>query len=119
MRTNNRPLRLAFYLGLLTLIASTAGAGWVLSRSRAGHGSAVGPAPAEPALVCFGYVDAAAGVTALAPLVPGRVARVAVQENETVKAGSVLVHLDDRLAQLRLRQAEANLAAAREQFALA
>jgi multidrug resistance efflux pump len=119
MGIKNHPLRLIICLGLLTLIASMVGAGWVLSRSGAGHGSVAEPAPTEPALVCFGYVDAAGGVASLAPLVPGRVARVAVQENETVKAGSVLVQLEDRLARDRLRQAEANLAAAREQFALA
>ncbi|HEY1376966.1 MAG TPA: biotin/lipoyl-binding protein [Gemmataceae bacterium] len=53
------------------------------------------------------------------PLVAGRVTRVEVQENESVKAGSVLIRLDDRLAQARLRQAEAGLAAAREQLAQA
>jgi multidrug resistance efflux pump len=47
------------------------------------------------------------------------VTRVEVQENESVKAGSVLIRLDDRLAQARLRQAEAGLAAAREQLAQA
>ena len=49
----------------------------------------------------------------------GRVVRVEVQENEQVKAGSVLIRLDDRLAQFRVRQAEASLAAAREQLAQA
>jgi multidrug resistance efflux pump len=116
MRTKWRPLHLAFYLGLATLIASTVGAGWVLSHSRAGHSPTVLSDPAEPALVCFGYVDGPAGVTALAPLVAGRVTRVEVQENEPVKAGSVLIRLDDRLAQFRLRQVEASLAAAREQL---
>ena len=119
MSPKYRPLRLACYLGLVTLIASTVGAGWVLSRSRAGHSHTVLSDPAEPALVCFGYVDGPAGVTALTPLVAGRVTRVEVQENEPVKAGSVLIRLDDRLAQFRLRQVEASLAAAREQLAQA
>ena len=119
MRTKWRPLHLAFYLGLVTLIASTVGAGWVLSHSRVGRSPAVPSDPAEPALVCFGYVDGPAGVTVLAPLVSGRVTRVEVQENEPVKAGSVLIRLDDRLAQFRLRQVEASLAAAREQLAQA
>jgi multidrug resistance efflux pump len=116
MRTEWRPVRLAFYLGFVALIASTVGAGWVLSRSRAGHSSTILSDPAEPAVVCFGYVDGPGGVTALAPLVAGRVTRVEVQENEPVKAGSVLIRLDDRVAQFRLRQAEASLAAAREQL---
>src|SRR5579884_2445597 len=119
MRTKWRPLHLAFYLGLVTLIVSTVGAGWVFSRSRVGHSPAVLSDPAEPVLVCFGYVDGPAGVTALAPLVAGRVTRIEVQENETVKAGSVLIRLDDRLAQFRLRQVEASLSAAREQLAQA
>src|SRR5436305_9016333 len=119
MRTKWRPLHVAFYLGLVTLIASTVGAGWVLSHSRAGHSPAALSDPAEPALVCFGYVDGPAGVTPLTPLVAGRVTRVEVRENEPVKAGSVLVRLDDRPAQFRLRQVEASLAAAREQLAQA
>jgi HlyD family secretion protein len=116
MRTKWRPLHLALHLGLVTLIASTVGAGWVISHSRAGHSPTVPPDPAEPALVCFGYVDGPVGVTALVPLVAGRVTRVEVKENEPVKAGSVLIRLDDRLAQFRLRQVEASLAAAREQL---
>jgi len=48
--------------------------------------------------------------------VAGRVTRVEVQENEPVKAGSVLIRLDDRLAQFRFRQVEASLTAAREQL---
>jgi HlyD family secretion protein len=119
MRTRWRPLCLALCLGLVTLIASTAGAVWVHSRSQAGHPPTVPPDPAEPALVCFGYVDGPAGVTSLTPLVAGRVSRVEVRENETVKAGSVLVRLDDRPARFRLGQVEASLAAAREHLAQA
>ena len=116
MRPKWRPLRLAICLGVVTLVVSTLGAGWVISHSRAEHSSTVPSDPAEPALVCFGYVDGPAGVTPMTPLVAGRVTRVEVQENEAVKAGTVLVRLDDRLAQFRLRQVEASLAAAREQL---
>ncbi len=119
MRTKWRPLLFALGLGLGTLIASTVGAVWVHSRSQAGHPPTVPSDPAEPAVVCFGYVDGPAGVTPLTPLVAGRVTRVEVRENESVKAGSVLVRLDDRPAQFRLRQVEASLAAAREQLAQA
>jgi len=117
MSTKWRPLDIAFYLGLATLIVSTVGAGWVLSHSPTGHSPAVPSDAVEPALVCFGYVDGPAGVTALAPLVAGRVTRVEVQENEGVTAGKVLVRLDDRIAQFRLRQVEASLTVAREQLA--
>ncbi|HTK74350.1 MAG TPA: biotin/lipoyl-binding protein [Gemmataceae bacterium] len=119
MSTKWRSLRLAYSLGLVTLIASSVGAGWVVNRSRAGHSPTILSEPVEPAIVCFGYVDGPSGVTALAPLVAGRVTRVEVQENEPVIAGSVLIRLDDRLAQFRLRQVEASLAAAREQLAQA
>jgi multidrug resistance efflux pump len=119
MRTKWRPLQLALCLGLVTLMASTVGAGWVLSRSRAEHSPTVLSDSAEPAVVCFGYVDGSSGVTSLVPLVAGRVTRVEVRENEPVKAGSILIRLDDRLARFRLRQAEASLAAAGEQLAQA
>lgn len=119
MKAKWRPLHVAVYVGLVTLIASTVGAGWVINHSRAGHSPTVASDSAEPAIVCFGYVDGPAGVTALAPLVAGRVTRVEVEENEAVKAGSVLIRLDDRVAQFRLRQVEASLSAAREQLAQA
>jgi len=45
------------------------------------------------------------------------VTRIEVQENEPVTAGSVLIRLDDRVAQFRLRQVEASLAVAREKLA--
>src|SRR5437879_3957094 len=104
MRTKWRPFRLTVCLGLVTLIASAVGAVWVHSRSQAGNPPTVSSDLAEPALVCFGYVDGPAGVTALAPLVAGRVTQVEVQENDPVKAGTVLIRLDDRLAQFRLGQ---------------
>jgi multidrug resistance efflux pump len=59
------------------------------------------------------------GVTALKPAVPGRVVSVAARENEQVRAGDVLVQLDDCAARLRVRQAEADVQAARERLRLA
>ena len=52
MRTEWRPLHLAFYLGLATLIASTVGAGWVLSRypGRAFPHGSVGSCGTSPCL---------------------------------------------------------------------
>lgn len=44
--------------------------------------------------------------------VPGYVLEVAVQENQTVKAGDLLVRLDDRELKARLAQAEADYAGA-------
>jgi multidrug resistance efflux pump len=119
MRTKWRLFRLALFVGAVTLIASTVGAIWVHNRSHAELPTSVVSDSLKPALVCFGYVDGPAGVTSLAPLVAGRVTQVEVQENEPVKAGAVLIRLDDRLAQFRLGQVQASLLAAREQLAQA
>ena len=54
-------------------------------------------------------------ITPIAPKVQAFVARVLVDDNRTVKAGETLVVLDDKDLQLRLRQAEADLAQARAQ----
>src|SRR5207244_314359 len=68
---------------------------------------------ADQSLVCFGHVDLEQGVAALYPLLPGRVTKVEVRETEAVRAGTVLLRLDDQLARLRVKQAAANLEAAR------
>src|SRR5262245_48211535 len=50
-------------------------------------------------------------VTVIAPKVDGYVAEVLVQDFASVKAGQVLVRLDDRIYEQRLAQARSNLAA--------
>ncbi|PZU07764.1 HlyD family secretion protein [Sphingomonas sp.] len=50
--------------------------------------------------------------TVIAPQVSGYVMRVLVRDYETVKAGQVLVTIDDRVYRARVEQARANLAAA-------
>ena len=52
-------------------------------------------------------------VTVMAPRVPGLIAVVAVADNQTVKAGDLLVQIDDRTYRARLARAEAAVAAAR------
>lgn len=52
-------------------------------------------------------------VTSLAPKVAGYVAAVAVEDNETVRAGDILFRIDDRDYRARLAQAVANVEAAR------
>jgi len=71
------------------------------------------------ALVCLGHVDVEDGVTALNPMQPGRVVEVAVREGQTVKAGAVLIRLDDQQARLVVRQAEGELKVARARLAQA
>jgi membrane fusion protein (multidrug efflux system) len=72
--------------------------------------------PSTQSVVCFGYVDVEHVVTPLYPLAPGRVVKVEVRESQPVEAGTVLVQLDDRLARLRFREAEADLEAAKAQL---
>lgn len=56
-------------------------------------------------------------VTTLAPQVAGHVAEVLVQDHDMVKAGDLLVWIDDRTAREKVAQAETGLAA--QQVALA
>lgn len=54
-------------------------------------------------------------VTLISPRVPGQVARLAVTDNQEVKAGDVLVEIDPRDYEASLSQAKADLAAASSQ----
>jgi multidrug resistance efflux pump len=84
---------------------------------RAAASAVAAPQAAEDLdVVCVGYADMEHGVAALDPVVPGRVLRVEARENERVRAGAVLVQLDDRAARLRVRLAEADLKAAQERL---
>jgi multidrug resistance efflux pump len=75
------------------------------------------PGDDEPeGVICFGYVDLEAGLTALSPARTGKVTAVLVRENQKVKAGDVLLRLDDEPIRLRVRQAEAELAEARSRL---
>ncbi len=90
--------------------------------TRFGRVSAAAPAAAESAagdeaVACFGHVDVNHGVTSLYPTQPGRVAAVLVEEEQAVKAGDVLVRLEDTVPALRVAEARADLAAARAQLA--
>src|SRR4051812_41402386 len=85
---------------LAVLAASLVGAGWAV-RSRSGARSqddraAQAPAgQATPVLICLGVADFDGGVLSLYPSVPGRVAEVPVAENDVVRAGAVLLRIDD------------------------
>ncbi len=113
----SRPVH-TWFVGLALLAASIAGATWVL-HSRAGEGPPKEGSTAPPTagrgertVTCFGHVDVEGGVTALYPLQPGRVTEVLVREDESVKAGAVLFRMEDRLAQLRVQEAQADVDAA-------
>ncbi len=56
-------------------------------------------------------------VTIISPQLAGYVKEVAVQDFETVKAGDLIVQIDDRIYEQRLRQAQAALAGQRANLA--
>ncbi len=111
-----------FWILLLVLTTgSTFGVAFLLGKSTVPR---IGTRPAYPSsdeslLVCLGYVDLEHGVTSLAPLQPGRIEKVLVQETDQVKARDVLLKLEDKPAQHRVEEAEAALAAASNQLAQA
>jgi RND family efflux transporter MFP subunit len=88
------------------------------------------PAPAPARLVAPEAIRFAPRITAngtlkarqaapLAMAVPGTLARIAVKRGQAVRQGALLLALDDRLAQATRRQAEAGVAKARAELALA
>src|SRR2546421_566017 len=117
-RAMKRTLTLSFwFLGLVLLAASLIGTTWVL-HSRAGEGTPSTIARTtrsramSEAAVCVGHVDVERGIQGLYPVQPGKVVEVPVHEDANVKAGTVLLSLDDRQARFLVRQAEADLKAA-------
>jgi multidrug resistance efflux pump len=118
-------LRRPFLVGLVGLLASAAGAGWVvLSGARPAAAAREEAVQAEARdrgagrfIVSFGHVDVEPGVTALSPSQPGRVADVQARENQVVAAGTELLRLEDRLARLRVREAEAEVTVAQKRLA--
>lgn len=119
---HSRSMRFLIFFGLLLVVVSTAGAIFALNPGPTGRET--GTTAAVPAsgksLVCYGFVDVEGGITSLFPLQPGRVAEVCVKENEFIADPKLkpLLKLDDRLAQHRLEQARADLAASEIQLAL-
>lgn len=108
-----RPLRMFGLLGLVALVASTAGAIFALNPNGTGSRKNVPPPaptsdPNTPTM--YGQVDTETGVLPLFPLQagPGRVVAVDVHENQIVKKGAALVKVDDRLARNRFLEAEAD-----------
>lgn len=99
-------------LGVLLLLASLVVATMSLS-SQAGT-----PADGQR-WYSLGYVDIEGGVTALYPLQVGRIQSIEAKENEPIKAGQPLFHLEDTVPALKVRQAEAALKAAQKQLAVA
>jgi multidrug resistance efflux pump len=119
MNTTRRPHRLFWILGIVLLVGTAAGAGWVLNRAPAGT-----PVPRESekgrvlpgadSIICLGYVDVPKGTVPLYPVQPGRVTEVWVEEGDEVWEGALLFRMDDRLARMQLREAQEDFRAAKE-----
>ncbi len=108
----------------LALLVTTAGAVWVV-HSRAGEDQPLLPDGTRPpekqptvdhsgeGAICIGYVDVDGKVIDLKPLQQGPIVELPVIEGQMVKAGSVLLKVDDRQFKNDLENAEAGLKAAR------
>jgi HlyD family secretion protein len=117
MTSRKRFRRFIWILGVLVLAAGAVGAGHALHSSGASATDSVANTPTVAGVICFGHVDVEGGVTSLYPLLPGRVSSVDVHEGASVKADTILLRMDDRLAAARVREAEAALHAAQAQLA--
>src|SRR5262249_18004877 len=110
-----RRFPLFWLLGVALLAVSVLGAGWGM-RPRGAEAPSPGNLPgrqpaspgAPPFVVALGYVDVTDGVISLFPTMALKVTAVPVHEADHVKAGDVLLKLDDE--QLRLQVDEAELA---------
>ncbi len=119
MRGLFHSMRLFWLLGLILLVGSAFGAGWVINRSSA-NGVPTKPEKEGPLpfsgkfIVAFGYVDVDPGVNkGLYPLMPGELIWIAAEGTE-VKKGADLLRVKDNLAQSDLKKAAIALADAKE-----
>lgn len=81
--------------------------------------NAAAPLPAGAVLVSPGDVDVEGGVYPLAPLVPGEVAEVFVQEGQRVTKKTPLLRLESKLARLQVSGARATVEQAQTRLARA
>lgn len=114
-----RPSRVFWVLGILLLIGTALGAGWAnwsLISNGAGSGHESNKAPSvPPGVVALGFVFADPDVVNLHPAQPGRVVEVKA-EGSAVKKGDILLRLDNQLARLQVKAAQAALEDARDQL---
>lgn len=114
----HRSGRVLWVLGMLLLIGSVMGAVFAYNNgqlpnlqnaSTKSPGSAKDEAPLPPpGIVCIGLADLEKGVLHLHPVQQGRVVSI-VEEGAVVKKGDLLLQIDDRYYQSRLKEAEADL----------
>jgi multidrug resistance efflux pump len=113
-----RPIRLICLLGLVLLIGTVAGAGWMLNNSEGGsQPEKAGPLPFDGKfIIAFAYVDVEPGITRVYPLQPGRVEWVAA-EGTFVKKGEELLRLESKVSKLEVAKAEIAVKDAKTQLA--
>jgi multidrug resistance efflux pump len=102
--------RVFWVLGVVLLVGSIAGTGWLIRNPSAGAQEGTSPGAAEPSgslgIIAFGYVDVKDGVRRLFPLQAGRVTWVA-PEGKVCEKDEVVLQLDDRLARDDVARAKA------------
>ncbi|MFO0876196.1 MAG: hypothetical protein U0840_02395 [Gemmataceae bacterium] len=103
-------------LGLLSMGVSFAIAGLSISPLARPSTPTPPPSQSERRAVAVAYVDVEGGVRPLYPALPGRVVEANVPEGKEVDEGTVLLKVDDALAQARLKEAQVDLQAAREKL---
>ena len=104
-------------LGLLTLIASIGGTGWMLRTQAADKTSKEDKGPTagsgDSIVVGIGFVDVKRGLISLFPHQIGSVTDILVEESTKVAKGTPLLKMDDQAARFTLARAEADLIAAK------
>jgi multidrug resistance efflux pump len=104
-------------LGILLLIGMFIGAKMVFEQSAAAHAKEQSDIDANKPLdkiIAWGNFDVEPGVAGLYPKQYGELVKVA-PEHTHVKAGDVLLQVDDRLAQLKVKEAKADVDASEQQ----
>jgi multidrug resistance efflux pump len=109
----NRTKRRAFWvLGIVLLVGSVAGAGWLIQHPAAGaqenSPQSLADAGSPVGIIAHGLVDVKDGVRRLFPLQTGRVVWVA-PEGKSCESDDVLLRLDNRLAMAEVERAKAAL----------
>ncbi len=92
-------------LAVLLLVGPLGFAGWYFFRPKPDDTPPVRGEDLD--VVCTGRVDAPKTVTSLEPAQAGRVVEVCVEEGAEVSQDAPILKLDDAMARVRLRQAEA------------